>query len=223
MSSKHEQRHRQERFARIRRAKWLLRFVPRRARFHRYPVIGRFADIARKRDHLWSFRTESVRPAIYSGSILALMPVLGIQTPIAFLLALLLRANVMVLIGLQFITTPITAPALYFATYHVGRTTMEAVGFDTQSHQVADQDELFREIEALEDESAKLGDATPAPTRRWTTMIYSLVTGGFILGGFIAVVLDLIWRFLSGQADARRIRKFQNRHSDSTPPIGPTK
>lgn len=223
MSPEHEQRSRQERFARIRRAKWLLRFVPRRARFHRYPIIGRFADIARKRDYLWSFRTESVRPAIYAGSILALMPVLGIQTPIAFLMALLLRANVMVLVGLQFITTPITAPPLYYATYHVGRTTLETVGFDTQSHQATDQDELFREIEALEEEGLEDQTVAPAPPRRWTTMIYSLVTGGFIIGGIAAVILDVVWRFLSGQADARRIRKVQTRHSDSTPPMGSPK
>ncbi len=222
MSADHEKK-RHERFARIRRVKWLLRFVPRRARFHHYPLIGRFADIARKRDYLWSFRTESVRPGIYAGSILALMPLLGIQTPIAFLLALLLRANVMVLVGLQFITTPITAPPLYFATYHIGRTTMEAVGFDTKSHQVADQDELFREIEALDGEADAAAATTPAPAKRWTTLLYSLVTGGFILGGATAIILDLIWRFLSGQLDMRRIRRAQNRHSDSTPTRAPPK
>ena len=198
-----------------------MRFAPRRARFHRYPFIGRFADIARKRDYLWSFRTESVRPAIYAGSILALMPVLGIQTPIAFLLALLLR--VMILVGLQFITTPITAPPIYYATYHAGRTTMEAVGFDTQSHQVADQVALFREIEALEEEGGTAAPAAPAPALRWTTMIYSLVTGGFIVGGAVAIGLDLIWRFLSGHADLRRIRRAHNRHYDSTPSRAPPK
>ena len=66
---------REERFARLRRLKQFLRYMPRRAVFHKYPLIGRFADAARKRAYLWSFKTANLRPSFYAGSILSLLPV----------------------------------------------------------------------------------------------------------------------------------------------------
>jgi uncharacterized protein (DUF2062 family) len=213
-----ESRH--KRHARIRRIKWLLRFAPRRARFHRYPLIGRFADIARQRDYLWSFRTESVRPAIYAGSILSLMPVLGFQAAIAFGLSLLLRANVMVLIGLQFITTPFTAPPIYYGTYHTGRTVLNVVGANTAPAEVSDQAELFEEIQELDEPPQ---NPTVDSSRRWSALVLPLVVGGLAAGIVLGTVLDGIWRFLSSRADARRFRRVQARHSDSTPPRAPPK
>jgi len=212
---------RKERFARIRRAKWFLRFMPRRARFHRYPLIGRFADFARKRDYLWSFRTESVRPALYVGAIVALLPLLGIQIGVAFVLALIFRANVMVLVGLQFITTPFTAPPLYYGTYHVGLVAMEAVGFDTHLHVVENDEALIQELESI-DES--LSESKRTWSQRWGTTMLALMVGGIVVGGVVGLALDLVWRFASGQADARRLRRVgQKRHSDSTPARAPPK
>ena len=220
MSPEHNE-HRKERFARIRRAKWFLRFMPRRARFHRYPLIGRFADIARKRDYLWSFRTESVRPALYVGSIVALLPLLGVQVAIAFVLALLFRANVMILVGLQFITTPFTAPPLYFGTYHVGLVAIEAAGFDTEPHMVHDNDALIQELESIDQ---SLGEPERTWSQRWGTTLIALVVGGLIVGSLVGLTLDIIWRFASGQADARRLRRVgQKLHSDSTPARAPPK
>ena len=118
-----------EHHARIRFTKRLLRFVPRRALFHKYPIVGRFAAEARKRAFLWSFKSAYVRPALYVGSILALQPVMGVQIPVAFLCAVLLRLNFMVLGGLQFISNPFTAAPLYYGTYQLGLTVINASGF----------------------------------------------------------------------------------------------
>lgn len=220
MSPEHHD-NRKERFARIRRAKWFLRFMPRRARLHRYPLIGRFADMARKRDYLWSFRTESVRPALYAGAIVALLPLLGVQIAVAFVLALLFRANVMILVGLQFITTPFTAPPLYYATYHVGLVAIEAVGFDTEAHIVQDDAALIEELESIDQ---SLGEPERTWPQRWGTTLIALIVGGLIVGGLIGLALDIIWRFASGQADARRLRRAgQKLHSDSTPARAPPK
>lgn len=214
MSPEHHE-HRQKRFARIRRAKWFLRFMPRKARFHRYPLIGRFADFARKRDYLWSFRTESVRPALYIGSIVALLPLLGIQVAVAFVLALMSRANVMLLIGLQFITTPITAPPLYYGTYHVGRIVMEAVGFEPTAEHVGSEAALIEELETM-DESIAAPDQKWS--NRWGSTIVALMVGGLVVGTFVGFVLDMIWRFASGRAEARKIRRaVQKMDSGSTP------
>ena len=207
--------HRQKRFARIRRAKLFLRFMPRKARFHRYPLIGRFADMARKRDYLWSFRTESVRPALYIGSIVALLPLLGIQVAVAFVLALMSRANVMLLIGLQFITTPITAPPLYYGTYHVGRVVMEAVGFEPTAEHVGSEAALIQELETMD-------KSITAPDQKWSTRwgstIVALMVGGLVVGTFVGFVLDMMWRFASGRAEVRKIRRaVQKMDSGSTP------
>jgi uncharacterized protein (DUF2062 family) len=119
----------QEHFARLRRLKQLLRFLPRRAMFHKYPLVGRFAAAARKRAYLWSFKTAHLRPSFYGGSILAVMPLMGVQLPLAFILCLLLRGNFMVMGGLQFITNPFTAAPVYYATHQLGKTVIEFSGF----------------------------------------------------------------------------------------------
>lgn len=113
----------------IRRTKQLLRWLPRRARLHKYPLIGRFAAYARTRSYLWSFRTEHVRGGFYLGSVLALLPTLGVQIPIALLLTVLLRLNFMVVGGLQFITNPFTAAPLYYGTYQLGHAIITSSGF----------------------------------------------------------------------------------------------
>ncbi|MGC6423763.1 MAG: DUF2062 domain-containing protein [Lentimonas sp.] len=117
-------------FRRIRRVKWWLRPLPRRATIHRYPVLRLFAKTARKRIFLWSFRVENAVPAIYAGCILTLMPLYGIQIPAAFLLALLLRANLPILAGLQIVSNPFTVFPIWFAAYQIGRHTLSVVGIE---------------------------------------------------------------------------------------------
>ena len=162
-----------------------------------------------------------MRPALYVGSIVALLPLLGVQVAIAFVLALLFRANVMILVGLQFITTPFTAPPLYFGTYHVGLVAIEAAGFDTEPHMVHDNDALIQELESIDQ---SLGEPERTWSQRWGTTLIALVVGGLIVGSLVGLTLDIIWRFASGQADARRLRRVgQKLHSDSTPARAPPK
>lgn len=118
----HEEFHR-HRLSLLRRKRWLrrlLRPLPRRANVRRYPVIKWFAETARKLPFLWSFKRSHVLPALYSGAVLALLPLYGIQFALAFVLALLLRANVTVLFGLQLITNPFTVAPVYYLTYKIG-------------------------------------------------------------------------------------------------------
>ncbi len=215
MSPEHHE-HRQKRFARIRRAKWFLRFMPRRARLHHYPLIGRFADFARQRDYLWSFRIESVRPALYVGSIIALLPLLGIQVAVAFGLALLTRANVMLLVGLQFITTPFTALPIYYGTYYIGSTVVAAVGMETTAEVLNSEEELIQELESLDESISQSNPVTP---RQWGNAIIAMMVGGLICGVILGGILDLIWRFVSGRLSMRRVNRIARKiHSGSTPP-----
>jgi uncharacterized protein (DUF2062 family) len=114
---------------RFRRAKQFLRFMPRRAVFHRYPLVGRWAALARREQYLWSFRRGPVRRAFYAGSVLAFLPFLGAQLAIGLVVAIVTRANFMVLGALQFITNPFTALPIYGATFVIGRTVLRAAGW----------------------------------------------------------------------------------------------
>ncbi len=129
-----EEHHHQRllRFARIRRAKFWLRFMPRRARFHTYPFVGRFAEFARKRNYLWSFRYAQVRPSLYLGSVLTLIPIPG-QLPIAFVLCLVFRTNFMLLGGLQFVSNPATSLPFVVGTYKLGSLVLDVTGISAHA------------------------------------------------------------------------------------------
>lgn len=207
--------HRKLRFERIRRTKFFLRFVPRRARLHTYPLIGRFAELARKRSYLWSFRTEHVRPALYLGSILAFQPALGVQLSVALVLSLLLRLNFMVLGGLQFVSNPFTAAPLYYGTYQLGSAVINASGFGGTVDVVAPESPYpFIETEDSDDDA-------PAElnwNRRLGTTINALILGGIIAGGVLGLILDLIWRWGAARTAAHRRRTGRAPpDSDSTP------
>lgn len=202
----------------------MLRFLPRRAAMHRYPLIGRFAEAARKRSFLWSFKPAQLRPAIYAGSILTLMPVMGVQLPVAFILALLLRANFMVLGGLQFVSNPVTAAPLYYATYEVGRTVIAWSGF---GQSVAKEEGPELDLIATTRPHETLEPAKPeAPPdgklnwgRRIGTVINALVIGGAIMGTLLGVLLDLTWRLLAERIGP--VHLHLRRGSRSTEPTGP--
>jgi uncharacterized protein (DUF2062 family) len=108
------------RWRRIRRVKRWLRPLPRRATIHRYPVLKFFAEAARRRAYVWSFRVENAVPALYAGCILTLMPLYGIQLPLSVLVALALRANLPILVGLQVISNPLTVIPIWFSAYQIG-------------------------------------------------------------------------------------------------------
>lgn len=106
----------------------MLRPLPRRANVHRYPVVRWFADWARKAPWLWSYKHAHVAPALYVGSVLALLPLYGIQLLLAFLLAFALRANLTVMVALQFLTNPFTLVPVYGFTGWVGGRILNSLG-----------------------------------------------------------------------------------------------
>lgn len=178
-----EDKFRQEHFARIRRVKRFLRPLPRRTNIHRYPFLKWFAATARKRSYLWSFRKEYVIPAIYSGTILSLLPVYGIQVALAFLASLVFRANLMVLVGLQFITNPFTLVPLYALTYKIG-----ALVLDFFATEHVSMDELSR----ITEETGQV--AATGALHSGMMFFIKLSIGGVIFGFVIAFILSLIYQ-----------------------------
>ncbi len=120
---------RNRRRARLRR---LLKHLPRRDNAHRYPVIRWFGDAARARPYLWSFKRAQIVPALYAGWVISLLPLYGVQFFIAFVVALGLRANVTVMVALQFVTNPLTIVPVYAFTGWTGASLMSALNIGTE-------------------------------------------------------------------------------------------
>jgi len=186
---------RDRRHANTRRAKRMLRYAPRRAVFHRYPLIGRFAALARRRAYLWSFKPKSVRPAIYAGCVLSLWPVMGIQLILAFITALTTRSNVMVVGALQFITNPFTAAPIYYGTYRVGKYVLMLTGFTGGTVPLTDSAEAVTI-------TISPGDILPhkfAWASAFGSTVMALFVGGTLCGFVLAAILDVIymstWKF----------------------------
>lgn len=173
-------------FARIRRVKWLLRYMPRRARFHTYPLVGRFAAFARRRNFLWSFQYPQVRAAFYLGSVLTLLPVLG-QLPIAFGLCLLFRTNFMILGGLQFASNLLTFPFILWGTFHLGTFVLGVTGLDSLAGLIPPP--------PADPALAPLA-SEPAAGSSFSLYASAFSIGGLIAGVALGAVLDLLWRSL---------------------------
>lgn len=114
------------------RLRRLLKPLPRRANVGRYPLIKWFAERARRAPWLWSFKRAQIVPALYVGSVLSFLPVYGLQILIALGAALLLRANLTVLVALQMIVNPLTLVPIYAFTGWVGLAVMDVFGIGLQ-------------------------------------------------------------------------------------------
>jgi len=158
--------------------------MPRRTEFHRYPVVGPFASLARKRAYLWTFRPSGVRRAFYFGSILSLLPLMGVQLPVGFVLSLVVRCNFMILGALQFITNPFTAIPIYGATFLLGRRVLEAAGFDLANVRLPAgwESRGFSEILGELHLGSAIGQA-----------ILCLVVGGLLSGLVLGALLDAVY------------------------------
>lgn len=186
-----------ERTARVKR---ILRWMPRRATMHRYPILKWFAKSARKRPYLWTFRTSAVVPAFYAGSILSLCPVYGIQIPLAVLLAFWFRANLPILVGLQAITNPLTFLPVYYADYQIGRILVSLFQYQTPHLNIHELRAFFAAFE----------DGLWAQNMTYAAQIWGLMTlGGCVLGTFTGAVLSLVYRLGSYEAS----QTFQRIHS----------
>ncbi len=190
----------------------MLRYLPRRAVLHRYPIIGRFAASLRPRGYLWSIRRVHLRRAYYAGSIISFLPLMGIQLPLALVAAILLRCNFMVLGGLQLITNPLSAGPIYYLTHQLGVAVMNTF------QAPADDVSVTREAEAAELGSyvaETIGEpltSRPEPVR-WTTRVrgavVAMVVGGVIVGLGTGLVLDVI----DGMLRRRHQNSLQKRES----------
>ncbi|MDR2677210.1 MAG: DUF2062 domain-containing protein [Puniceicoccales bacterium] len=108
--------------------KKFLKLLPRKALLEKYPVIRRFAVPLRRNAFLWSFRTSEVFPAFLAGWIITLTPFYGMHTLMALIVAFLFRANLLVMLALQFISNPFAEPFIWISTHAVGQFIVSVLG-----------------------------------------------------------------------------------------------
>jgi uncharacterized protein (DUF2062 family) len=198
-------RRRHERIARVKR---ILRLMPRRATIHRFPVIRWFSRAARKRSYLWCFRVKNVVPALYAGFILSLLPIYGIQLPLAVALSFLLRANLPILTTLQFVTNPLTVLPIYFTAYQIGRVILNPLGFESPSLNMAEMKTLMDSLEA----------GNWGFNIRYLAKVWSITTlGGCVLGTFLGAVSSALYRLAAYEVDVfnKRFKELQKKRQEA--------
>jgi uncharacterized protein len=192
----------QKRRRRIKQVKKWLKPLPRRSNVHRYPVLKWFAESAKKKSYLWSFRGSAVIPAIYFGMVIAMMPLVGAQMLLVSLLALfLVRANLPVLIGLQWISNPFTMGPIYYADYQIGIALMELVGFDPTINPILRPSYDWSDFQ-WNDLSGLLNTFPP------------MMIGGLILGSFAGIIGITCYKYLAKRSKADYLCFDQNETSE---------
>jgi uncharacterized protein (DUF2062 family) len=88
-----------------------------------------------------------VVPALYADWILTLVLVMSIKIAIACILSFLFRANIMILVTLQFVSRPFTVPFLWYIAYKVGAYFVSKLGTkEIQAIQQSDGEVGFEKI-----------------------------------------------------------------------------
>jgi len=193
---------REERHRRIRRLKKWMRRLPRRSNVHRYPVLKWFAGTARKRIYLWSFRSREMVPALYVGFVISLMPFVGAQILIAFLLALIVRANLPVMVGLQMISNPLTMGPIYYADYKIGMALLELVHLAPSSSPLPQSDDDWSHF--------RLNDV-----RNLTDAFPPMLLGGVVFGSFVGLVAAVAYKWLAKRAKVPHLREVDAMNGES--------
>lgn len=194
---------RSQRRERIARTKRFLRRLPRKANIHRYPILKWFAATARKKSFLWSFRVQAVVPALYAGFILGFLPLWGIQLILAFLLSLILRANLPVLAALQFVTNPLTVIPIYYTAYQIGHLFIGLLGIDTPHLNLTQARTLFLGIQKGEWGS----------NLQFFLSVMGLTSlGALMMGIFCAAIASVVYRAMAREValSYRRLKELQS-------------
>jgi uncharacterized protein (DUF2062 family) len=69
-----------------------------------------------------------------------MLPIVGLQMLVVFFLALLVRANLPVIIALQWISNPFSMGPIYFADYQIGMIFLRLFGLDYERNKLLSAD-----------------------------------------------------------------------------------
>jgi len=172
------------RFKRIRRVKKFLKPLPRRSNVHRYPVLKWFAETAYERSYLWSFKGKSMQAALFWGIWISMLPIVGIQMIVVFFVSLLVRANLPLIVALQWISNPLTMGPIYFADYKIGMILINLMGLKYPKNNLLSRNYDWSEFSIKE--LLRLLDTFPP-----------MFLGGSVLGIFMGVFAVFLYKIFS--------------------------
>jgi uncharacterized protein (DUF2062 family) len=130
-----------------------------------------------------------------------MLPVMGGQIAIGCILSLLFRANVMILVALQFISTPFTVPFLWWLDYKVGCFIIKI--FCTEHLKVIEQNysDMHLSIKSVSD-ILRGGE-------RALRVVATISLGGMILGFIGGWISSCIYEYYA--------KKFSEKHGKPEP------
>lgn len=142
--------------------------------------------------NLWHVNRYSASMAFFVGLFVAFMPIPG-QMVLAAILALLLRCNLPLSIGLVWITNPLTMPAMFFLAYSVGAlmidVPMQPLEFQLNWHW------LRESIGAI-----------------WRPLLLGCVICGLFFGSLSFFLVSMMWRWrvVSRWKKRKELRRKKN-------------
>jgi len=145
---------------------------------------------------------------MYAGCILSLLPIYGIQIPIAVALSFLLRANLPILASLQLITNPVTAIPAYFTAYQVGRAILHPFGVESPSLNMGEMKVLYDTLEA----------GNWGYNIKFLATVWSITAmGGCIIGTFLGALGSAIYRISAYEVDVfnKRLKALQQKRMEA--------
>lgn len=125
--------------------------------------------------NLWHVNRYSAAMAFFVGFFVAFMPIPG-QMVLAAALALLLRCNLPLSVGLVWITNPITMPAMFFLAYSVG-----ALMFDVPMQPM----EFELNLQWLRESIGAI----------WRPLLLGCVICGLFFGSLSFFIVSMMWRW----------------------------
>lgn len=175
---------------RFRVAKKWLRYFPSRAMLRKSFIFRKFGGaFLSKMPQLWSFAYKPMCNAYYAGWIVTWWPVMGIQIPLATVIAVLFRANVLLTVALQFVSNPLTVPLMYPLEFYVGKRIADLLSFQTEWIEKASLEGMLNAV--------KIGS--------WE-QLFSIGLGGFVLACIGGTLIGCICAFISCKIYKRLIR-----------------
>lgn len=168
--------------------KWL-RYLPSRVVLRKSFVFRKFGGLFFKIPQLWSFAYKPMRSAYYAGWIVTWWPVMGIQIPLATVLAVVFRGNLLLTAALQFVSNPLTVLLMYPLEFYVGKRIVDLLPFHVQW---------------IEDASLK-GMLIAVKSGSWEQLL-SIGLGGFVLCCIGGTLIGCACAFVSCRIHKRLIR-----------------
>jgi uncharacterized protein (DUF2062 family) len=125
-----------------------------------------------------------MQAALFWGIWISMLPIVGIQMIVVFFISLLVRANLPLIVALQWISNPLTMGPIYFADYKIGMILINLMGLKYPKNNLLSRNYDWSEFSMKE--LLRLLDTFPP-----------MFLGGSVLGIFMGVFAVFLYKILS--------------------------